>query len=167
MQRREDEVPGQRGMDRDLGGLVVANLSHHDDVGVLPDDGAQAVGERQADVRSHGNLADSGHLVLDRVFDGENVRGGRPDLLERGVQRGGLARAGRAGGENHAVGNLDDLAVALQHVRLDSQLREAEHRGSLVENSHHGPLAEHGWDDAHAHVHSASCNHQLDTPVLR
>ena len=43
VQRREDEVAGERGLDRDLGRLGVADLADHDDVGVLAEDGAQAV----------------------------------------------------------------------------------------------------------------------------
>ena len=34
--------PGERGLDRDLGGLEVADLADHDDVRVLPQEGAQA-----------------------------------------------------------------------------------------------------------------------------
>ena len=50
VQRGEHEVAGQRGLDGDLGGLLVADFADHDDVGVLPQEGAQRVGERQADV---------------------------------------------------------------------------------------------------------------------
>ncbi len=37
----EHEVAGERGLDRDLGGLLVADLADHDDVGVLAEEGAQ------------------------------------------------------------------------------------------------------------------------------
>ena len=36
VQRGEHQVAGERGLDRDLRGLEVADLADHDDVGVLP-----------------------------------------------------------------------------------------------------------------------------------
>ena len=42
VQRREHEVTGERRLDRDLGGLGVADLTDHDDVGILTHDRAQA-----------------------------------------------------------------------------------------------------------------------------
>src|SRR5689334_15599681 len=56
VQRREDEVAGERRLDRDLGRLGVADLADHDDVGVLADDRAQTAGEREADRRLHVDL---------------------------------------------------------------------------------------------------------------
>ena len=38
VERREDEVAGERGLDRDLGRLEVADLADQDHVGVLADD---------------------------------------------------------------------------------------------------------------------------------
>jgi len=40
VERRKDQVPGQRRLDGDLGRLRVPDLAHHDDVGVLSQDGA-------------------------------------------------------------------------------------------------------------------------------
>ena len=42
VQRGEDQVAGERGPDGDLRGLQVAGLTDQDDVGVLPQEGAQA-----------------------------------------------------------------------------------------------------------------------------
>ncbi len=50
VQGGEHQVAGQRGLDGDLGGLVVADLADHDDVGVLAQEGAQRGGEGQADL---------------------------------------------------------------------------------------------------------------------
>ena len=38
-------MPGERGLDRDFGGLQVADFANQDFVGVLPQDGPQALGE--------------------------------------------------------------------------------------------------------------------------
>ena len=48
MQRRHHKVSGLRRLDRDVGGLQVADLTDHDDVGVLAEEGAQRVGEVQS-----------------------------------------------------------------------------------------------------------------------
>ena len=42
VERAEDQVPRQRGLDRDIDGLLVANLADQDDVRVLPQNRAQA-----------------------------------------------------------------------------------------------------------------------------
>ena len=45
VQRREHEVARERGLDPDLGRLEVANLTDHDDVRVLTQEGAQRRGD--------------------------------------------------------------------------------------------------------------------------
>ena len=59
VQRREHEVAGERGLDRDLGGLEVANLADHDDVRVLPQERAQRGREVEPDVLVHLHLVDA------------------------------------------------------------------------------------------------------------
>ena len=73
VERREDQVAGERGLDRDLGGLQVADLAHQDHVGVLPQHRAQGVGEAETDLGVHLDLADAGQLDLHRIVDGDDV----------------------------------------------------------------------------------------------
>ena len=49
VQRTEDQVAGQGGLDRQLGGFFVADLADHHDIGVLAQDTAQAGGKGQPD----------------------------------------------------------------------------------------------------------------------
>ena len=65
--------PGERGLDRDVRGLEVADLAHHDDVRVLAQERAQGGGERQAEVVARRDLVDAVQLELDRVLDGADV----------------------------------------------------------------------------------------------
>jgi hypothetical protein len=109
MQRAQHQVAGERGLDRDLRGFQVAHFADHDDVRILADDAAQRVGEVQPDLRLGLDLVDALDLVFDRVLDGDDLDVGRVELAQRGVQRGGLAGAGRAGDQQ-------DPVRLLQHV---------------------------------------------------
>ena len=70
---RKHLVTGQRRFHRDVGGFVVTNFTHHHDVRVLAQDGAQGRSEIEPDVVAHRNLIDAGELVLDRVLDRHDV----------------------------------------------------------------------------------------------
>ncbi len=96
VQRRQHEVPGEGRLDGDDAGLAVADLADEDDVGVLAQDRAQGVGEREAGLRVRLHLVDVGEPVLDRVLDRDDVARFDVEQVERRVQRGRLARAGRA-----------------------------------------------------------------------
>ena len=56
VERRKDQVTGERRLNRDLGCFRVANLSDHDDVGVLTQNGAQRVREVHTDRGLHLHL---------------------------------------------------------------------------------------------------------------
>ena len=73
VQGAEDKVAGHGRADRDLGGLDVANFADHDDVRVLAQDVAQAVGEGEADLRFHVDLRDAGEAIFDRFLDRDDA----------------------------------------------------------------------------------------------
>ena len=106
VQRAENEVTGETGVDRDAGGLEIANFTDHDDVRRLAQDGAQRRRESHADLGIHLHLIDPVHLIFDRVFDGDDLAVRFVDVIEAGVERGRLAGAGRAGDEQNAVRQL-------------------------------------------------------------
>src|SRR5205823_14873229 len=56
VQRREHEVARERGFDRDVGGLRVANFADEDHVRVLAQNRAQSSGERETALRIHRHL---------------------------------------------------------------------------------------------------------------
>lgn len=47
----ENEMARHRGADGDFGGFNIADFSHHDDVGILTQDGSQPVCKCQIDLR--------------------------------------------------------------------------------------------------------------------
>ena len=100
----EDEVAGRRRLAGDRRRLLVANLTDHDHVGVLPHDRPQAAGERLAALVVDLHLGDVVEVILDRVLDGDDVLLEAVDLAEAGVERGRLARAGGAAAEETSRG---------------------------------------------------------------
>ncbi len=77
--------------------LLVADLADHDDVGILPEEGAQRAGEGEADLRLDVHLVDAADLVLDRILGREDVEVRLVDAVEARVERRRLAasRSGR------------------------------------------------------------------------
>ncbi len=100
--RRVDEVAGHRRLHRHRRGLDVADLADEDDVGILPQDRAEDVGERVALLVVDRDLRAALEVVLDRVLDRDRVALLDVDLAKAAVERGRLARAGRAAGEQEA-----------------------------------------------------------------
>ena len=117
VQRAEGEVAGLGDLQRRLHGLEVAHFADEHDVRVLAQRRAQRVGEALR-VAVHLALVDDAVLVLvqvlDRIFDGEDVRVPLGvDLVDHRGQRRRLAAAGRAGDEHEtarAFGELGDDA---------------------------------------------------------
>ena len=106
VQRREDEVAGQRRLDRDLGRLAVADLADHDHVGVRAQHRAQAAGERRGPAfEVHLDLVDARQLVLDRVLDRDDVALGLVDRVERARRAWWTcpSRSGRSPGRRRAA----------------------------------------------------------------
>ncbi len=87
VQGRKHQVAGQCGVDGERCGLFVADLPHHDDVGILTHETSQAVGKREADLGAHLRLIDTRHLIFDRIFNSRDVDVGRVDEVEERVER--------------------------------------------------------------------------------
>src|SRR5205823_9838664 len=73
MERAKDQMARKSGPDRNVGSLEIANLSDHDDVGILTDDVTQSRSECKTDLRIHVDLIDAIHLILDRIFDRDDL----------------------------------------------------------------------------------------------
>src|SRR5204862_1759485 len=87
------------------------------------------------------------------------------------VQGGGLAAAGGAGDQQHAVGERSEAAQLLDDVPLESEHIEpqAAHLGErlLVEDTQHRVLAENAGNDRHAEVDRTAVDRDLESAVLR
>ena len=92
----------------------VADFPDHHDVRVGPQDGAQGVGEGQADLGFHGDLHHAGELVFHRILDGDDAPLRVVHLAQEGIEAGGFTRTGGAGDQDDAVGQMQqrfDLAL--------------------------------------------------------
>ena len=77
VQGGKHQVAGERGFHGDFRRFKVANFADQNDVGVLPQEGAQRRGEIQPDLILHLHLVDARQLEFDRVFGGHDVGVGR------------------------------------------------------------------------------------------
>ena len=97
VQRAEDEVTGHGRANGDFGRFEVANFADHDDVRVLPQNVAQALGESEIDLRFHVDLRDARQPIFDRLFDRDDAALHRVDAAEETIERSRFAasRSGR------------------------------------------------------------------------
>ncbi len=167
MQGRQHEVTGQGGLDGDLRGLVVTDLTQQHHIRVASQNGAKRTRERQAGFRIHLHLVDALHSILDGVFDGDDVDLGAGDGIQGRVEGRRLARTGRTRDEDHAVRlrirGLVGLEVALQQV----QVAQRHARVGVVEDSHDDLLAPHGGEGRDAEVDLAAAVVDRHAAVLR
>ncbi len=73
-------MTGERGLDGDLRGLEVTDLTDHDDVWILTKERAQRGCEVQADILVHLHLIDATEVELHGIFRGRQVVGDRVQL---------------------------------------------------------------------------------------
>ncbi len=146
-------MAGKRRVDRDLGGLAVADLADHDHVGVLAQDGAQPAGEGDARLGVHLELVHAHDLVFHGVLNGHDI----VLLLVQGVdaciERGGLAASRGARDKDHAVGPLDEPLIPPKHVRRKMQPFQVLDDLRAVEDAHHHGLALDHGQRRNAEVH--------------
>ena len=167
VQGREHQVARQRSLDGHLGGLQVTDFAHHDDVGVLPHERAQAFGKIEVELRLHLGLIEAGLDHFDRVFHRAHVDLFGRYALQGGVQRGGLARACGPRHQDDAVRPLDQRLPALRIVLRKAQGVQVLDRVVGVKNAHDHLFAKRRGQGRQAHFHLfAPLVPRLDAAVL-
>ena len=78
----EDLVPGHGGLQGHAGRVGIAYFTNKDDVRILPQHGAHAVGEIEAGGIGNGRLPDHRHRVLDRILQRHDVDAFGVDVAE-------------------------------------------------------------------------------------
>ncbi len=102
------------------------------------------MGEGEFDARLHLHLVQFRGDHFDGVFDRADVDLRRRQLLERGVQRGGLAGTGRPRHQHDAVRAGDHLLPGRLLGGGETELAEALGHGVRIENAQHAFFAEGG-----------------------
>ena len=160
-------MPGERRLDGDLRGFLVADFTDHHDVGVLTKDCAQRAGEVPPDIVVDLDLVDASQLVFHRVFHRDQFRIDLVQLVERRVQRGRFARAGGTGHEHDARGLAQQFFPAALIFRREAELPHTEQEAALVQDTHDDAFAVHGRQRADAEVDDLAAERDLDAAVLR
>ena len=150
-----------------FGGLGVAGLADHDHVGVVADDRAQHAREVELDVGPHLDLGDAVDLVLDRVLDADQLVAGLVEVAQGGVERRGLAAAGRAGDQEHAVRRRQRVQEARRQLGPEAEIGEIAALGALVQDADDQALAVHRGRRGDAQVDPAPEQGEPRAAVLR
>ncbi len=154
----DDQVTGHARLHRDARGVEVADLPDHDDVRVLAQHRAQALGEGEALGLLDLRLVDVGEVELDGVFQGVDrgaVRAVLQDVAQRRVDGGGLARSRRPVEDDHPLRPMDDRLEQRQLLGREAEGLQAVALFAAVEDAHDDALAVHGGHEGHAQVHVA------------
>ena len=134
-------MSGDGRLHRDGRRLPVTDLTDHDDVRVLTQNGAQRVGEGQVCLRVHLYLIHAVNIRLHRVLHGDDVHHIAVQLAESRIQRGGFTGAGGAGDQHDSVGVAQDL-VEFFHLPLRQAQRPlAAAQGLFLGETHDAFLA--------------------------
>lgn len=163
----ENQVSCESGFDGDLGGFKVADLTDHDDVGVLAEEGAEGGGKVEADVFVLLDLVDAVEVEFDGIFGGGDVGIGFIEFGESGIEGGGFSRTGRARDKDHAVGSVDGFLEVFELGVKEAEFGHIQLEVGFVEKTHNGLFAKEGGQDGDAKVHlTAFPEFELDPTVL-
>lgn len=139
--RGQDQVAGYCCSHRDLSGFAIANLTNHDNVGVLSKNGAQCICEAQARASIDLDLTRSLQSVFNRVFDRHDVSRNPIDLGEGCEQGRAFPAAGGSGREDDTFSSGDEVAELRECGVAEAQSPEILWCGRTIENAHDCLLA--------------------------
>src|SRR5262245_7961201 len=94
MKRAEYQMTGERGANSNFRGVHITNFSHHDRIGILPQNRTKATGERKTDFRMNLNLINAVQTNFNWIFNGYDFLMHRVDSRETSVKSGGFSMAG-------------------------------------------------------------------------
>ena len=171
VQRGQNEVAGEGGLDRDFRGFKIADFADQNDVWVLAQEGAQGGREIQADLLLHLHLVHASQLELNRVLGGHDVGIGLVQSRDGRVESVGLAGSCRPRDQHHAVRLQNGLLKFDQRLRLEAEFGHVEAQIFLVEQPEHNLLAPQRGQSGDAEIEllflAADLHLQHDAAVLR
>ena len=159
-------MAGERRLHGDLRGFRVTDFTNHDHVRVLPHDGAQAVGEREPDLRLDLNLVDAAQLVFHRIFNRDDFLSRIVDFLKHTVEGGRLAAAGGAGYEDHAMRLQNHLAEVFQNTGRKAESIELRENLAPFQKANDNAFAVKRGDGRNPQIDILAREPDLDSPIL-
>ena len=109
VQRRDDQMPGQRRPHRDVGCLLIADLADDQHLRVLAQEMTRGLGKVQSAGLIHLSLHYAGDDLLCRVLDRDDVAStALREVAKAGINRRGLAAARRTGQQQQAGGLAEE-----------------------------------------------------------
>ena len=166
VQGAEHQVTSERCLNGNFSGFGVTDLTHENNVRRLTEHGADDAGEVEADGVLHFHLIDSGEIVLDGIFSGDDFLVRLVHFVHGGIQGRGLAGSGGSGYQKDAVGALDDARETGVIAFAETEILDADHDVATVENTHDARLAVACGQHADAHVVMFFAEVHFDTAVL-
>src|SRR5208282_4673925 len=171
VQSGKNQVAGESGFDGNFSGFKVADFADQNNVGILPQKGAQGRCEVQSNLLLHLHLVDAAQLKFDGIFGRHNVGVGLVEARDGGIERVGLTRTCRTGDQHHAVGFENGFLELDQRFGLETELSHVEPQIFLVEQPEHDFLAPQRGQGADTEVElllaAADIHFQHDAAVLR
>src|SRR4029077_4373410 len=138
----EDQMAVNGGVDGNLRGLEVAHFTNHDDVGVLAQERAQGLAERQAHALVDGDLHDAFDVIFDGVLGGQQLRVDGIDAAQARVKGRRFAAAGRARDDHDAVGAQNGFGGEIVDELGQAEGFDFEVDRGAVQNAEHDGFAE-------------------------
>ena len=167
MERGKHQVAGERCLDANGGGFLIAHFPDHDAVRILPQESAENPREVETDGVVDRDLDDAVDVILDRVLGGEELGIDGVDAPEGGVERGGLASAGGTGDDEDAVRLFDRVGDVIVDVVGEAEILKRQVDRRAVEHPEHDRLTMVGRQRGDAHVHLFFTDLFDDPAVLR
>ena len=122
MQGRDHEVTRDRSLHRNLRRLLVTDLTDHDDVGVLTQDGTQGACKGQVSSGVDLDLVDPVDIGLHRILNRDDVDLFLIQCGERRIEGRRLTASGRTRHEEDAVRIRNDVIKLLDFLRPHAKL---------------------------------------------
>ena len=160
-------MAGQRRAQRDLGRLLVANLADHQYVRILAQEGAQGRGVAEVDLGPDLDLVDAFEQHLDRILDGQDLDVGPAQPVDRRIEGGGLAAAGRPGQKDDPVRPVERPLKLVERGFRKAEPLEIERHFAAPEQSQDDALAMRDRRGRDSHVDVAAANREPQPAVLR
>ena len=159
-------VARERGAKGHAGGVFIADLADQDDVGVLAHQGADPVGEIQPRRFIDRDLPDQRGRVFDRVFEGHDIDRLGIEVMQDGIERGGLAAAGRPADQDDPLGPRQHPVKALKRGLGQAQPVQRDNALLPIEHAQDDVFAMHGGQGRDPEIHGPPGQGQRQAAIL-